>query len=146
MGNEEIQEIESDQYPKVSQLTDVSTHLEKCDGCVILAFGYLNVVNGFIHEHVEGEDRKEIGNKLYSSPWLHIEAALANGRQMPCLIIYDKELCRDGMFEDNIIDSDKNMCAFPYSDTMSAEDKIKMRKWFGLVQEYHYYKTRENKT
>jgi hypothetical protein len=45
------------------------------------------------------------------------------------------------MFEDNIIDSDKNMCAFPYSDTMSAEDKIKMRQWFGLVQEYHYFKT-----
>ena len=147
LGNVEIQKIERDQYPNVSQLTDVSTHLEKCDGCVILAFGYLNVVNGFIHEHVEGEDRKEIENKLYSSPWLHIEAALANGMQMPCLIIYDKDLCRDGMFEDNIIDSDKNMCAFPYSDTMSAEDKIKMRKWFGLVQEYHYYKTkREKKT
>ena len=147
LGNVDIQKIEREEYQNVSQLTDVSTHLEKCDGCVILAFGYLNVVNGFIHEHVEGEDRKEIKNKLYSSPWLHVEAALANGRQMPCLIIYDKDLCRDGMFEDNIIDSDKNMRAFPYSDTMSAEDKIKMRKWFGLVQEYHYNKTkRDNKT
>lgn len=143
LGNVEIQKIERDQYPKVSQLTDVSTHLEKCDGCVIFAFGYLNVVNGFIHEHVEGDDRKEIINKLYSSPWLHIEAALANGKQMPCLIIYDKNLCRDGMFEDNIINSDKNMCAFPYSDTMSEEDKLKMIQWFGLVQEYHYYKTKE---
>lgn len=141
LGNVEIQKIERNQYPNVSQLTDVSTHLEKCDGCVIFAFGYLNVVNGFIHEHVEGKDRKEIKYKLYSSPWLHIEAALANGRQMPCLIIYDKNLCRDGMFEDNIINSDKNMCSFAYSDTMSAEDKIKMRKWFGLVQEYHYNKT-----
>ena len=141
LGNVEIQKIERSQYPIVSQLTDVSTHLEKCDGCVIFAFGYLNVVNGFIHEHVEGEDRKEIKYKLYSSPWLHIEAALANGMQMPCLIIYDKNLCRDGMFEDNIINSDKNMCAFPYSDTMSAEDKIKLRRWFGLVQEYHYNKT-----
>ena len=49
------------------------------------------------------------------------------------------------MFENNIIDSDKNMCAFPYSDTMSAEDKIKMRQWFGLVQEYHYNKTKREK-
>lgn len=142
LGDVEIEKIERDQYPSASQLTDVSTHLEKCDGCVIFAFGYLNVVKGFIHEHVEGEDRKEIDKQLYSSPWLHIEAALANGRQMPCLIIYDKNLCRDGMFEDSIINSDKNMCAFSYSDTMSAEDKIKMRKWFGLVQEYHYYKTK----
>lgn len=145
LGNVDIQKIEREQYQNVSQLTDVSTHLEKCDGCVILAFGYLNVVNGFIHEHVEGEDRKEIKNKLYSSPWLHIEAALANGMQMPCLIIYDKDLCRDGMFENNIINSDKNMCAFPYSDTMSVEDKIKMRQWFGLVQEYHYDKTKREK-
>ena len=145
LGNVEIQKIERDQYPNVSQLTDVSTHLQKCDGCVILAFGYLNVVKGYIHEHVEGKDRKEIDNKLYSSPWLHIEAALANGRQMPCLIIYDKDLCRDGMFEDTIINSDKNMCAFAYSDTMSLEDKLKMKSWFGLVSEYHYNKTRVKK-
>lgn len=145
LGNVEIQKIERDQYPIVSQLTDVSTHLDKCDGCVIFAFGYLNVVKGFIHEYVEGEDRKEINTNLYSSPWLHIEAALANVRQIPCLIIYDKNLCRDGMFEDTIIKSDKNMCAFPYSDTMSTEDKIKMKNWFGLVQEYHYYKTINNR-
>lgn len=145
LGNVEIQKIERDQYPNVSQLTDVSTHLEKCDGCVIFAFGYLNVIKGFIHEHVEGEDRKVIDNQLYSSPWLHIEAALANGRQMPCLIIYNNNLCRDGMFEDNIINSDKNMCAFSYSDTMSAEDKLKMRRWFGMVQEYHYNKNKWGK-
>lgn len=138
-GNVEIQKIERDQYPTVSQLTDVSTHLEQCDGCVIFAFGYLNVINGYIHEHVTGKDRKEINCKLYSSPWLHIEAALANGRQMPCLIIYDNDLCRDGMFEDTIIGSDKNMCAFPYSDTLSSEDIIKIKNWFGLVHEYHYY-------
>lgn len=140
LGDVDIQKIERDQYSNVSQLTDVSTRLQKCDGCVIFAFGYLNVVNGLIHEHVEGEDREKINNKLYSSPWLHIEAALANGRQMPCLIIYDKNLCRDGMFEDNIINPDKNMYAFPYSDTISDKDKIKMRKWFSLVQEYHHYK------
>lgn len=142
LGNVEIQKIEREYYPNVSQLTDVSTHLEQCDGCVILAFGYLNVINGFIHEHVAGDDRKAIENKLYSSPWLHIETALANGLQMPCLIIYDKDLCRDGMFEDNIINSDKNMCAFQYSDTMTAEDRLRIKKWFGLVQEYHYYNTK----
>jgi hypothetical protein len=138
LGKVEIEKIERDQYPTVSQLTDVSTHLEKCDGCVIIAFGYLNVVNGFVHEHVEGEDRKEIINGSFSSPWLHIETALANEKQMPCLIIYDKNLCRDGMFEDAIIDSDKNMAALPYSDTLSAEDRIKINSWFNLVKEYHF--------
>lgn len=144
LGKVEVEKIERDQYPTVSQLTDVSTHLEKCDGCVIFAFEYLNVVKGFLHEHVEGEDRKEIINGSFSSPWLHIETALANGKQMPCLIIYDKNLCRDGMFEDAIISSDKNMVAFPYSDTLSAEDRIKIQSWFSLVKEYHFYKTAAN--
>ena len=145
LGNVEIQKIEREQYPTVSQLTDVSTHLENCDGCVIFAFGYLNVSDGCIHENVVGKDRIEIKDGLYSSPWLHIEAALANIRQMPCLIIYDRKLCRDGMFDDAIIKSDKNMCAFPYSDDMSTEDKLIMRQWFSLVQEYHYNRTKQSK-
>lgn len=137
-GDVEIQKIDRDQYPIVSQLTDVSTHLDNCDGCVIFAFEYLNVVSGTIHKNVKGDDRKVIENKSYSSPWLHIEAALANGRHMPCLVIYDEDLCRDGMFDDVIVNSDKNMFSIPYSDSISSADMNKLNGWLGLVREYHY--------
>lgn len=146
IGKIEIQKIERDQYPSVSQLTDVATHLDNCDGCVIFAFEYLDVISGYIHKNVKGKDRKKLINQTYSSPWLHIEAALANGKQMPCLIIYDDNLCRDGMFDDTIIQSDKNMYAFPYSDSISPEDINMLNKWIGLVREYHYNKNiREKK-
>lgn len=136
----EIHKIDREQYLTVSQLTDVETHLEKCDGCVIFAFEYLNVVSGFIHKNVQGKDRKIIDNQTYPSPWLHIEAAMANGKQMPCLIIYDNSLCRDGMFDDIIIRSDKNMFSIPYSDNFSLKDKNMLQSWIGVVREYHYNK------
>lgn len=141
IGQVEIEKIEREQYPSVSQLTDVATHMENCDGCVIFAFEYLEVESGFIHKNVEGNDRKIIENKTFSSPWLHIEAALANGKQMPCLIIYDNDLCRDGMFDDSIIRSDKNICSIAYSDNISIEEKNKLLNWFSLVKEYHYNKS-----
>lgn len=136
----EIQKIDREQYLSVSQLTDVETHLEKCDGCAIFAFEYLNVDSGYIHKNVKGKDRKKIDNQTYPSPWLHIEAAMANGKQMPCLIIYDSSLCRDGMFDDMIIQSDKNMFSIPYSDNLSLMDKTVLQKWMGVVREYHYNK------
>lgn len=140
LGDVEIQKIEREQYPPVSQLIDVATHLDNCDGCIIFAFEYLFVTSGFIHKNIKGDDRKEIDNCTYSSPWLHIEAALANGRQMPCLIIYEDNLCRDGMFDNTIIQADKNMFAIPYSDNLTPNDKSELYKWFGLVREYNYYK------
>ena len=141
LGDVEIQKIERDQYPPVSQLTDIDTHLKNCDGCVIFAFGYLSVTSGFIHKNVEGEVNKTIEKKIFSSPWLHIEAALANGKQIPCLIVYEEELCRDGMFDETIIQSDKNMFSMPYSDNLSLKDKNMLYRWFSLVREYYYNKS-----
>ena len=140
LGNVEIQKIERDQYPPVSQLTDIATHLDNCDGCVIFAFGYLNVTTGFIHKNVEGEDKRNVDKTIFSSPWLHIEAALANGKQIPCLIVYEENLCRDGMFDETIIQSDKNMFSMPYTDTLSVKDRNMLYRWFSLVREYYYNK------
>ena len=133
----EIKKIEREHYPIVSQLIDVKTHLDYCDGCIIFAFEYLNIESGYIHKNVVGEDRKEIKKASYPSPWLHIEAALANGQQIPCLIIYSDNICRDGMFDDAIIQPDKNLFAMPYSDTLTSENRRILLSWFSLVRENH---------
>ncbi len=132
--------IERNQYPVVSQLPDVVSHLDGCDGCVIFAFEYLSVDKGWIHKGMvdcTNNDHKELENKKFVSPWLHIEAALANGKSMPCLIIYDKDLYRDGMFDNNIINPDKNLFALEYSDNIHSEDEI-IKRWMSRVHEYHY--------
>ena len=145
LGDVEIHTIEREQYPPVSQLTDVATHLDNCDGCVIFAFEYLNVSSGCIHKNLKGKDRKEINNCIYSSPWLHIEAALANGKQMPCLIVYEENLCRDGMFDDSIILSDKNMFSIPYSDDITPKSRNMLYNWFGQVREFYFNKALREK-
>ena len=134
----EINKIDRKDYPNVSQLTDVKTHLEHCDGCIIFAFEYLVIESGHIHKNIVGDDHKEITETIaYPSPWLHIEAALANGMQMPCLIIYADNICRDGMFDKDIVEPDKNLFAMPYSDTLSQDDIKILNDWFGLVREFH---------
>lgn len=128
--------IERHQYRPVSQLVDIETKLEDCDGCVIFAFNYLKVNSGVIHMNVIGDDHQTINEANFASPWLHVETALANGRQMPCLIIYDKDLHRDGMFDEIISKSDKNLICLPFSDTIK-KNKAEMTKWVQLVHEYH---------
>ena len=128
--------IERWQYRPVSQLIDIDTKLESCDGCVIFAFEYLQVVSGTIHKNVVGDDRQTIKNMNFASPWLHIETALANGKQKPCLIIYDEDLQRDGMFDELISRSDKNLVCLPFTDTIN-KDNPQLMNWVQLVHEYH---------
>ena len=132
--------IERKQYPVVSQLPDVIAHLDGCDGCVIFAFEYLSVDKGCFHKGLvdsTNKDHQEIENVKFASPWLHIEAAMANGKNMPCLIIYDKGLRRDGMFDEKIVNPDKNLFAMEYTDNINTDDDI-IKRWMSRVHEYHY--------
>ena len=124
-------------YPAAAQLTDVSNHLDKSDGCIVFAFEYLEVTSGCIHKNVIGNERKIIQDKIFTSPWLQIETAIANVKQKPCLIIYDKDLYRDGMFDDSIINTaDKNLLSLPYSDLISKSNST-LQEWISIVRDYH---------
>lgn len=133
-----LETIDRRDYLNTSQLTDVNTHLEKCDGIVIFAFEYLRVEQGSIHKDVESKDNQTIEKeaKVFASPWLHIEAALANGMQMPCFIIYDKDLCQDGMFDKAVVDPDKNLFVMSCSDDASMVEKLE--RWENMMVEYHH--------
>lgn len=132
--------IERKHYPVVSQLPDVVSHMDGCDGCVIFAFEYMSVEKGCIHKDIvdsASKDRQVVNNAKLVSPWLHIETALANSKSMPCLIIYDKDLFRDGMFDEKIVSPDKNLFALEYSDNIQADNDI-IQRWMSRVCEYHY--------
>lgn len=136
LGDVQIETIERDHYTSISQLTDVETRMDACDGCVIFAFEYLHVDKGHLHKNIVGEDSKVVNDHSFASPWLHIETALASGKQMPCLIIYDNDLCRDGMFDDNIVRADRKLTAIPYADTLSSQSSD-FADWMSQVREYH---------
>lgn len=129
-----IETINREDYATSSQLKDILTHMDGCDGCVIFAFEYLHVNKGRIHENIVSSDSVAIDDKWFASPWLHIEAAIANGKGIPCLIIYDEDLCRDGMFEPNVVSADDSLISIPYSDLLSKNEFI---PWMQRVCEHH---------
>ena len=137
LGNHiKLDMIDRENYRASSQLTDVNTHMMKCDGCIIFAFEYMDVDAGVIHKGVSGGDQQTIEKKIYASPWLHIEAALANVKQMPCLIVGDENLCRDGMFDETVATNAHNMFFVTYSDdNRDLMNAIAM--WEGRVRQYH---------
>ena len=136
--------IERENYPLVSQLSDVKAHMEGCDGCVIFAFEYMRVEAGFIHKNIIGDDHKEIDSAILASPWLQIEAAIANSKRMPCLIVYDKGLLREGMFDTKLVDPDKNLFSVEYSDYIQTNNMV-VKEWMSKVREYHYLKEKNGK-
>ena len=121
--------IERNDYTKIAQLIDVKSKMENCSGCVIFAFDYLHVVDGIVHKNIIGNDCKKISDQYFASPWLHIETALANANQLPCLIVYDSDLYRDGMFDKAIIDPNINLYGIPYSDSISSSSPI-IQQWY----------------
>lgn len=137
----ELEHIDRDKYHTAAQLSDVMSHMDGCDGCVIFAFEYLSVERGCLHKDMISDDRKQMDNMVLPSPWLHIEAAIANGKEIPCLIIYDQDLYRDGMFDDKIVYPDINLYSLEYSDTIRPTDTI-IERWRSRVQEYFHSRKR----
>ena len=137
LHNPTLVHIEREQYPVVSQLSDVVTHMEQCDGCVIFACEYLEVTEGYLHKKIVSNDRKVLNKTSIVSPWLHIETALANNKGIPCLIIYDNNVLRDGMFDEKIIEPDRSLFAVEYSDILK-EDNPTLQHWINSTREYHY--------
>ena len=129
--------IERHEYRPVSQLIDIETKLDTCDGCVIFAFEYLLVENGVIHQNVVGNDHQVLRKMAFASPWLHIETALANGKHKPCLIIYDQNLQRNGMFDELVSRSDKNLICLPFTNDIN-KDSPELMEWVQRVHEYHH--------
>lgn len=131
--------IDRNDYRPTSQLVDVAAQMDKCNGCIIFAFEYLCINKGHVHENVvNSNDYKIINNSTYASPWLHVETALANNKRMPCLIIYDANLYRDGMFDDAIIESNENLSSIAYSDDITC-GSCEIEQWKIKVNE-HFYK------
>ena len=73
--------------------------LESSYGCFVLA-----LERYFINEGVEkrgSEQENLIKEKSFTSPWLHIEAAIARSLDLPLIIFKDKSLNNEGLIHDD---------------------------------------------
>lgn len=79
-------------YPNESPLDEILRILDTCSGMIVLGFSQLFVEKGTLKE-------KQITCPLkLATEWNQIEAALAYSRNMPLLIIHDKDVSR-GVFD-----------------------------------------------
>ncbi len=72
--------------------------MHSCQGCLVLALERTYVKDGFSKRGSASEHK--ILDQNYSTPWTHIEAAMAYQLDLPLLILKDKTVKGEGMLDD----------------------------------------------
>lgn len=129
--------IDRPDYRDKGQLDTVKDGIKECTGMIVLAFSYLAVSEGYLHRNIED---KRVENKSLPSPWMQIEATMANSLGMPILIIGEKGMIRNGIFEDTIVNSENSIFFVEYEELISNQRAI-FDKWINLVDNYSLQKT-----
>ena len=126
--------IDRKDYKPTGQLRLIRETLASCSGVVTFAFPHLHVTDGMLNRHVQGDDACRISEQEFASPWLQIETALASCMELPCLIISDKSLCRNGMFDPSVTD-DGRLFRIQYSEAISDKKAI-FEQWISQVEHH----------
>lgn len=81
-------------------LAPIHEILKDCIGCVILLLERYYIQSGF--EKRGSSLEKQLSEKALTTPWCHIEAGMAYTLGLPLLILREKTVYQDGVFDVNI--------------------------------------------
>jgi hypothetical protein len=90
--------IGKNEYPDGNPLTHIRDVMLSCHGVLVVAFERTRVVSGT--EKPGGNGERSVSDAAYTTPWNHIESAIAFGLKMPMYI-----LCENGLKEEGLIES-----------------------------------------
>lgn len=128
----EIEKIEQNEYWDSSQITMIKDRMSQCSGLLVFAFSHIHIADGQIVNKP-----KMITNEDYSSPWLHIETAMANALyNMPTMIVVEDNMFCNGIFDDKVVQNDDLMYKINYKGSLSEEDKQILSHWSRGVEKY----------
>lgn len=131
--------IERSDYKGNGQVDTIMEKMFDCSGVLVVDFSYLTVGTGVIHKNIDNEKifAKGIINKFinsggaqrlkgaetnFSSPWLQIETALAIWHKIPCMIIREKDVFANGVFDPVVLNSDKKrIFSFEYQESLDEQ-------------------------
>lgn len=128
--------IKREDYRDSGQLTMIKDAMSQCSGAIIMAFSYLRVENGIIHENLSETDREKATDFSFSSPWIQIETAFASSNNLPCLIITEDNLKCNGIFDDKIIKNDDLMLKMEYKGNITGENESTIKQWWRKVENF----------
>jgi hypothetical protein len=118
--------IGKNEYPSGSPLNKIREVMSSCDGAIIVAYERKFVDKGS-ERRGSGEERA-ISGETYTTPWNHVESAIAFSLHLPLYIFCQRGLTEEGLIESKI---DWFVQRFDFApDALSAPNIIdSLRAW-----------------
>ena len=133
--------IDPEEYCEVGQIDMITDRMSKCSGILILAFSYVHIDNGNMVVA-----KSSICNEEHISPWLHIEATIANSLyKLPCMVITEDNVFCNGIFDKRVMQNDSLMYSINYNGSLTESDEEQLRNWSRKVKLYSMHKKHDSK-
>lgn len=84
-------------YPDGSPLEYIRTIMRSCSGVIIVAYERKFLQAGA--ERRGSPSEQQIAERAYTTPWNHVESAMAYSLELPLFIFCQKGLCEEGLIE-----------------------------------------------
>ena len=134
--NYEFVQIEPEEYRDSGQIEMIVNRMSECSGILIFAFAYIHIDNG----NMVGLSNL-LRNEEHISPWLQIEAAMANALyKLPCMVIAEEGVCCNGIFDSKIIKSEELLSRLDYKGKLSESDAEVFLQWSRMVDKHYFNK------
>jgi hypothetical protein len=92
--------IGKNEYPTGSPLNKIREVMSSCDGAIIVAYERKFVESGL--ERRGGAEERSIAGEAYTTPWNHVESAIAFSLHLPLYILCQRGLTEEGLIESKI--------------------------------------------
>lgn len=130
--NYKYEQIQPQEYRESEQILMIKNRMEQCSGIIVFAFSQIHIDNGEIVNKTH-----QISNEEYSSPWLHIETAMAKAiYDFPVMIITEDKISCNGIFDDKVVNNDNKMFKINYKGVLSNKDERLISHWNRAVEQH----------
>ena len=125
--------INPEDYCDSGQIEMIINRMSECSGVLIFAFSYIHIDEGNMVGY-----SNTINNEEHISPWLQIEAALANAiYKLPCMMVAEEGVCCNGIFDATVVKNEDLICKINYAGTLSDVDEEQLLHWSRLVEQHY---------
>jgi hypothetical protein len=86
--------IGKNEYPSGNPLEHIRSKMRQCAGVIIVAYERKYLETGMEKRGAEAEHKEQkLENRIYTTPWNHIESAIAYSLGLPLYIFFVKKAC-----------------------------------------------------
>ena len=130
--------IGSTDYDNDAPLTGCRRLMMECNGLIAIALRRYHITEG--EERPGYENQKLISGKYFSSPWTHIETAMAFQLGLPIVIFREEGVIEDGVLERGVTGlylPEFDLSTAEESDDFKAIDKyLETEQWTQVITQW----------